>query len=117
MNVNPLIMKLKEVTGYPVAPDKYTGTADKWITFTYEDERSALDGDNNWLYEEATIQINLFTPASHDYFEDKKKIKRALIDMDFGIEYMKSWLNNSTEKETEYYRQTVFVVHMTREEE
>ena len=41
MNVNGLIMTLQNTVNYPVAPDLYEGKEDKYITFTYEDERSA----------------------------------------------------------------------------
>lgn len=117
MNVSPLLLQLKDVTGFPVVPDVYDGPEDKWITFSYEDERSALDGDNYMIYERATIQVSLFTPVNYNYFSDKKKIKKALIDMGFCIEYMKSWVSTYYEQGTSKCRQTVFVCNYTAEED
>lgn len=110
MNANPLLMELKTVMGYPVEPDIYTGRENKYIVFTYEDERSALDGDNEEEYTVATIQVTLYTPATYNYMADKHKLKKALKSLGFNIEYCSSWVEG-VENGTDYMRHTVFVVN------
>lgn len=110
MNINPILMQLKTVTGYPAVPDLYEGNADKWIVFTYEDERGALFGDNGEEYEQATIQITLYTPHTYNYMADKKKIKNALVAKDFQIQSIRSWIEDD-EKTGTYIRHTVFTVY------
>lgn len=109
MNINPIIMQLKTVTGYPVVPDLYMGDSDKWIVFTYEDERGALYGDNGEEYEQATVQITLYTPHNFNYMPDKKKIKKALIDRGFQLQSIRSWIEDD-EKTGSYIRHTSFTV-------
>lgn len=116
MNVNPLIMQLKDVTGYPVSPDIYTGKEDKYIVFTYEDERGALFADNEEVETQATIQITLYTPANFNYFADKKKIKKALTSYGFCVQHIQSWLDEA-QNGTDYVRHTVFVAFITQTEE
>ena len=73
MNVNGLIMTLQNTVNYPVAPDLYEGKEDKYITFTYEDERSALDADNEEQQTVAYLQITLYTPPLQEYMEIRKR--------------------------------------------
>jgi hypothetical protein len=113
MNVNSLIVQLNNITGIPVAPDIYKGESDKWITFTYQDERPAFFGDNEILDDIAYISVNLFTPANFNYMALKKTIKRYLESI--GV------LTNSesyvyTENQIPI-RQTIFEVQITKERE
>ena len=78
MNVNPLIKELNRITGLPVVPDKYTGESEKWITFTYQDERPVYFGDNVPLVDTAYMSVNLFTPAEFNYMTLKEDIKDYL---------------------------------------
>ena len=110
MNINPIVMELAEVTGLPVVPDLYTGEADKWIVFTYADERGALYGDNHEEYTEVTIQVTLYTPANFNYMALKKQIKDALVDRDFQIQSVQSWLEDN-DKKASYIRHTVFTAY------
>lgn len=113
MNVNPLIMELKTVTKLPVVPDIYEGTEDKYITFTYQDERPAFFGDNDVLNDIAYISVSLFTPKSYNYMSLKEDIK----------EYLES-IGILTNCESYCYtenqipiRQTIFEVQITKERE
>lgn len=113
MNVNSLLMELKNITKLPVSPDIYEGTTDKWITFTYQDERPSFFGDNEILDDIAYISVNLFTPANFNYMALKKTIKRYLESI--GV------LTNSesyvyTENQIPI-RQTIFEVQITKERE
>ena len=78
MNINPLIKELNRITGLPVVPDLYTGEADKWITWTYQDERPVYFGDNVPLVDTAYVSVNLFTPTSCNYMALKEQIKTYL---------------------------------------
>lgn len=112
MNVNPILMGLKDVTGFPVAPDLYGGQEDKYITFVYEDERAALYGDGIEQATEVTMQINLFTPVNYNYFAAKDAIKSYLVEHGFQIESIQSWV--ATEQSgTSRYRQTSFSANYT----
>ena len=113
MNVNPLLMELKNVTGLPVVPDIYEGSGDKWITFTYQDERPVFFGDNTVLDDTAYISVNLFTPKNYNYMATKEAIKTYLESI--GIvtnceSYV--YLENQIP-----IRQTIFEVTITKERE
>lgn len=118
MNVNPLIMELNRITGLLVVPDIYVTApgekrADKWITFTYQDERPIYFGDNGPLADTAYIAVNLFTPTNYNYLQTKEQIK----------EYLES-IGIVTNCESYVYlenqipvRQTVFEVTINEERE
>lgn len=116
MNVNAKLRQLEEVTGYPVRPDEYSGSEEKYITFTYEDERPVLSGDNDEIAETAYLQVSLFTPKDFNYFPDKKKIKKALKEQGFNIESIQSWLDDA-KTGTKKTRRTIFIVNITEEVE
>lgn len=116
MNVNEKLMKLETVTGYPVSPDIYTGTADKNITFTYEDERGTLYADDDETATTAYIQVSLNTPESYNYMGDKHKIKKELKKMGFNVESIQSWIEE-TKKGSERVRRTIFSVNITESNE
>ena len=44
MDVNKDIQALESITGLPVSPDIYIGNADKYIVYTYTDERPVFWG-------------------------------------------------------------------------
>lgn len=93
MNVNPLILQLETETGLPVEQDLYTGNADAWITFTYEDERSALDADNAEDIGSVTVMVNLHTPKDVNYFVFKDKIKAYLTEKGFTVISVRTYLS------------------------
>lgn len=113
MNVNKKVMILEAVTGYPVKQDIYRGGEEKYIVFTYEDERTALEADNEEVAGTAYLQVTLFTPESFNYFADKKRIRKALKEQGFNIESVQSWL----EGEKREIRHTVFTVNITEAED
>lgn len=113
MNVNPLLMELKNITKYPVNPDIYEGTSDKWITFTYQDERPSFFGDNDVLDDIAYISVNLFTPKAFNYMPMKEKIKNYLESIGV-LTNCESYVY--TENQIPI-RQTIFEVQITKERE
>lgn len=115
MNVNAKIRTLETETGYPVRPDIYSGDSDKYITFTYEDERGELYADGEELETTAYLQISLYTPENFNYFTDKAKIKAKLKEEGFNVESIRSWLEDSLDG-THKTRHTVFIVNITETE-
>ena len=112
MNVNQKLMALEEVTGYPVAQDEYEGTGDRYIVFTYEDERAALWGDNREVARTVWLMVCLFIPKRHDYFEDKDKIEAELVRQGFNIESRQVWLEEAM-KGTEKIRRVTISANYT----
>ena len=112
MNVNPKLKALEKVTGYPVEQDEYEGTSDRYIVFTYEDERAALRGDNRETARTAYLMVCLFVPKSHDYFEDKDKLEAELVRQGFTIESCQVWLEEAR-KGTEKIRRITISVNIT----
>ena len=113
MNVNPIILGLKTISSlaaYPVVPDEYEGTAKKYITFTYEDERGTERGDDKVLADTAYIQLNFFTPKNYNYMSDKEDIKTYLEEV--GI--VSSVTSRVYEINNEKIRQTTFTVEITK---
>lgn len=113
MNLNEKIRTLEVEIGYPVRQDIYEGKEDKYIVFSYEDERGELFGDNEELAETAYLQIALYTPQNYDYFDDKKKIKKELKKLGFQVESIQSWLEETAMQGIERKRHTAFYVNFT----
>lgn len=113
MNINSKLMKLEEVTGFPVAPDLYRGESDKWIVFTYTDERGELYADDSEQYVTVKLYVSFYCPESYNYMADKKKIKKALIDEGFQIESISSYIDNSGIEGTDYIRRVLFEINYT----
>lgn len=116
MNVNPLLMNLKDIVGCPVVQDLYQGKEPRWLVFTYADERGELYADGVEVYTTATLTLSYYTPVSYNYFADKKKIKKALLDMGFNVEDIYTRVDGN-EEGTEYIRHTVFDINITKMEE
>ena len=113
MNVNPLLMALKDITKLPVVPDIYEGSSDKWITFTYQDERPVFFGDNEVLDDTAYISVNLFTPKDFNYMPLKGDIKTYLESIGI-VTNCESYVY--TENQIPI-RQTIFEVTITKDRE
>ena len=114
MSVDEKIASLEGVIGCPVSPDIYEGNEEKYIVYTYEDERSALYADNE---EEATtyyLQVTLYTAPLYPYQKKKKKIKTELKKLGFCVESIQSWVDSLA---PEKKRHTVFNVNITEKEE
>lgn len=112
MNVNPKLKSLENITGFPVVQDEYEGSSDKYIVFTYEDERASLRADNEEQAETAYLMVSLFVPKNYDYFEDKKNIKTALVRQGFTVESTQTWLEDARIG-TEKIRRITYSVNIT----
>ncbi len=116
MNVNKEIQELGNITGLPVSPDIYTGNAEKYIVYTYTDERPTFWGDDQTLADQATIQIALYTPTKFNYMELKHQIRDYLETLG-EINEISSWLEKFTTKNNleKTIRHTSFNVTITKE--
>lgn len=85
MNLNEKIRELKEITGFPTSQDLYEGSAEKYIVFTYQDERPIAWGDNAVLSDKCEIYISLYVPISFNYFSKKDQIRNYLEQTGFVI--------------------------------
>lgn len=113
MNLNPMLAELSEATGYPVAPDIYTGDSDKWIVYTYTDERGELYGDDSEQYVTVKLYVSFYCPSTFNYMADKKKIKDKLVELGFQIESISSYLDNSALDGTDYIRRVLYEINYT----
>lgn len=93
MNVNPLIMGLKEATGLPVSQDIYEGKAKKYIVFNYEDEAPVNWGDNKPQADAAWLQVALYTPISFDYVKMKHTMRDYLEGKGFRVTSIGTWID------------------------
>ena len=116
MNVNAEIQTLSSITGLDVSPDIYTGNKEKFIVYTYTDERSVLWGDDEALADQATIQVSLYTPPKIDYMILKDQIRNYLESIGMMNE-IASWLETYTAKNNSEVtiRRTTFNVTITKE--
>ena len=112
MNLNPTLLKIGGKMNLPTAQDIYEGKEDKYITFTYEDERSGLDADDGWSETTVALQVQLITPVKYNYFPYKDQLKTLLEANGFSIERIQSWLTDSLTG-TDRVRQTIFSVYYT----
>ena len=111
MNLNKLLKDiLKTATGLPVDQDEYDGTSDKYIVFTYINERGEVYADNKPVVDGCYLQIQLITPKSYNYFNKKKLIRDALEENDFTVESIQTFLGD-VYTGTEKIRKTIFEVH------
>lgn len=75
MNINPILLKLKEATGLPVAPDLYMGDAKRYLVFNYASEMPSLSGDDSPVADTALIQVHLYLPCGENYMEWKRQFE------------------------------------------
>lgn len=93
MNVNPIIYRLEEVTGLPVAQDIYDGKKSQYIVFNYEDEAPVNWGDNRPLTDAVWLQVALYTPPDVNYMKLKHQIRDYLEANGFKVTSTTSWLD------------------------
>lgn len=78
MTVFQRIVKILETFEYPCEPDLYKGSAKKYFTYNYADERGALFGDDEPENVIADIQVHFFLPADENFIREKNEIRKAL---------------------------------------
>ncbi len=113
MNINGILIELLRETGLPVEQDMYEGKEDKYIIFTYEDEKPEIHGDDYPIADTAYMQIQLITPKNYNYFHMKEKIRDLLEKADFSVTSIRTFLGD-VYVGTEKTRQTIFQVEYTK---
>lgn len=115
MDINGEIQVLESITGLPVSPDIYTGDDDKYIVYTYEDERPSLWGDDEPQEDQVIVRVSLFTPPKFNYMALKHQIRDYLEAL--GIVEIGSWLETFTAKNNLELtiRHTAFSVTIAKE--
>ena len=98
MNVNGLISNALKSLGHPVYPDKYTGTAETYIIFNYEDDRGEVFADDEPEIDKAYLQIHLFCPGNFNYMTLKKQIRSKLFRAGFSYPSITSLYEKDTDK-------------------
>lgn len=114
MDLNEKLMLLLGVTGLEVCQDEYDGKKDKYIVFTYADERPETFGDNCVESDTVYLNVQLITPKNYNYLSLKKEIRNLLEGADFIVTSISSFLGDIYH-ETEKTRQTVFEVKYTEQ--
>lgn len=108
MNVNGLLYGLREVTGYPTEQDVYDGKRDRFIVFTYEDERPVMAADNRPVADQVTVMVSLFGPEDYEYMSDKEKIRDYLEKSGFCVTSIRQWKEQTPYGSDRYIRRVTF---------
>lgn len=98
MNVNPLIISTLHPEGLPIMPGVYTGTADKYYTFNYADDRCEVFADNAPQIDVASIQVHLFVPLDYNYIALKKRTRARLLEAGFSYPSITELTEEDTKK-------------------
>ncbi len=115
MNVNEKLKTLLEgPTGLKVDQDEHDGNDDKYIIFSYADERPETFADNKPDSDTVYLNIQLITPKNFNYMKLKHKIRDLLEDADFIVTSIRSFLGD-VYFGTEKTRQTVLEVKYTEQ--
>lgn len=112
MNLSEILKQVLSKTGLPVCQDEYSGHHDKYIIFTYEDERPVYHANNRVIADTTYLKIQLITPKNFDYFSIENEIRTLLEGADFSVTSIRSFLG-SAYMGTSKIRQTIFQVEHT----
>ncbi len=107
MNLNKLIIGLFKELGLTASECEYTGTDDKYVIYTYEDETPTQFGDDEVLADTCYIQFQLIVPKNFNYFKLKKDIRNMLETNDFIVTSIRSFLGDEYTG-TEKQRQIIY---------
>ncbi len=69
--------------GIPMAPDVYTGSSTKYITYNIADDHGADFGDDKPLRAVVSVQVHYCQPIGLSYNSIKKQIRNKLFAADF----------------------------------
>lgn len=83
MTVNKRIIDALNPLGIPVTADFFGDGGEEYITFNYVTDKGALYADDEPEADVAEMQVHYFLPATKNYLENKKKIRKALLEAGF----------------------------------
>ena len=78
--LNELLVDTLSGLSIDVSQDLYTGKKNKYIVFSYEDDRGELYADNKPKKNRVWMQIHLYLPNNEDYRKLKKEIRNYITD-------------------------------------
>ena len=82
--LNELLVDTLSGLSIDVSQDLYTGKKNKYIVFSYEDDRGELYADNKPKKNRVWMQIHLYLPNNEDYRKLKKEIRSRLFEIGFS---------------------------------
>lgn len=82
MSLNETIIAALSPLGYPVVPDKYTGTEPVYLTFNYSRQGALFADDMPWL-DVCLVQIHLFAPYGWDSVAARREVRQRLFAAGF----------------------------------
>ena len=91
MDLTDIMKELGIIADCPAAEDVYSGKAERYITFTYEDERATAHADNERQLDTVWMQVNYYVPITYRYQKDKKAIKEHLEQIGAKEISVRSW--------------------------
>ena len=83
MTVNELLINTLQRFNSYITPDFSGDGAEEYITFTFPDDSAAVFGDDVPLEVVSEVWIHYFLPASKDYLEVKREIRKVLLAAGF----------------------------------
>ena len=95
MDINQKITELSGIVDCPVSQDIYEGEKNRYITFSYEDERPVMYGDNKPKEDIAYLQISYYVPVTYSYMKDKHKIRDFLENSGFKVTSIRCWTEDA----------------------
>ncbi|MEL7568952.1 MAG: hypothetical protein AAGU14_00145 [Eubacteriaceae bacterium] len=96
MNVNKLIDDTLSPLGYPVDYISYAGSADRYFTYNYADDRAELYADNEPINDVAYMQIHFFSPKTFNHMQVKKQVRKSLYNAGFSYPRISSFYEDDT---------------------
>ncbi len=112
MNINPLMISVGKTMGYPCKQDLYVGNEDKFIVYSYADERAAYYADDDEEEITVTVTVQFITPQKYNYLSDKTKLKRTLKKQGFTVEDIQTLLDDEATG-TDRARRTIYTCNYT----
>lgn len=98
MNVNSKVKDTLSPIGYDVEFGTYKGTADKYFTFNYADDRAELYGDGEPIYDIAYLQIHFFAPKTFNHMTIKQQTRSKLFKAGFSYPSVQTFEEDDTGK-------------------
>ena len=80
MTVNKKIINALQFLRIPITADFFGGGKEEYITFNYVTDSGEVYADNELTEDVVSLQIHYFLPSDRNYLENKRKIRKALME-------------------------------------
>lgn len=97
MNANRLIEDTLSPLEYPIDYMSYAGSAERYFTYNYSDDRAELYADDEPVNDIAYIQIHFFSPKTFNHMQLKKQVRERLFSAGFSYPRISSFYENDTD--------------------